>query len=234
MQSSQFIPCPTTTPLPSPVQTVLVCESQPVVAAGVEALINGHTGMRIAESTHSLVDALDAIRETPVDLVVLDKAFGMRAIGDFRTNIKETGCGAPKIIVWGATISPAEASQLLNAGVRGIHLKTAGVSGLVACLRTVAMGRVWMEEGILRERSAASCARHSVTARERQVLALLEQGLGNRAIAQQLEIKPGTVKIHMKHLFEKTGIRGRNSLALASMMSDSANERSRNFQATSS
>jgi len=223
MISSAITAGPTATIHPSSVKSVLVCDTQPVVVAGLEALFAGHPELRIAESTNSLLDALDAIRETPVDLVVIDKALGMRAIGEFLTNLQEGGLGAPGIVVWGAAISPAEAGSLLHAGVRGVHLKTAELSSLVACLQTVALGRVWMEECILRERSV-DYPRNALTAREKDVLVLVERGLGNRAIAQELDIKPGTVKIHMKHLFEKTGIRGRHSLALASMMGDTTDE----------
>ena len=46
---------------------------------------------------------------------------------------------------------------------------------------------------------------------------LVEQGLKNKEIARQLEIRPGTVKIHLKHIFEKTGIRGRYGLAVSSI-----------------
>jgi len=80
-----------------------------------------------------------------------------------------------------------------------------------------------MDEGILRERSVGY-PRNTLTAREKEVLVLVEQGLSNRAIAHELDIKPGTVKIHMKHLFEKTGIRGLNSLALASMIGDTPSQ----------
>ena len=43
---------------------------------------------------------------------------------------------------------------------------------------------------------------------------LVEQGFKNREIAQELGIRPGTVKIHLKHIFEKTGVRGRHGLGL--------------------
>ena len=55
----------------------------------------------------------------------------------------------------------------------------------------------------------------ALTARERQVFELVEQGLTNKEAAKALRIQPGTVKIHLKHIFEKTGVRGRYSLALA-------------------
>jgi DNA-binding CsgD family transcriptional regulator len=53
--------------------------------------------------------------------------------------------------------------------------------------------------------------------REQQVLELVEQGLKNREIARELGIRPGTVKIHLKHIFEKTGVRGRVGLAINGM-----------------
>jgi len=56
--------------------------------------------------------------------------------------------------------------------------------------------------------------RSELTAREQQVLELVEQGFKNKEIALDLGIRPGTVKIHLKHIFEKTGVRGRYGLAL--------------------
>jgi DNA-binding NarL/FixJ family response regulator len=53
-----------------------------------------------------------------------------------------------------------------------------------------------------------------LTQRELQVASLVEQGLRNRDIARELGIQTGTVKIHLRHIFEKTGVRGRFSLAL--------------------
>ena len=56
--------------------------------------------------------------------------------------------------------------------------------------------------------------RSELTGREQQVLELVEQGFKNKEIATELGIRPGTVKIHLKHIFEKTGVRGRYGLAL--------------------
>ena len=52
---------------------------------------------------------------------------------------------------------------------------------------------------------------------EQQVLELVEQGCKNKEIAQELGIRPGTVKIHLKHIFEKSGVRGRYGLALSGL-----------------
>jgi DNA-binding NarL/FixJ family response regulator len=60
-------------------------------------------------------------------------------------------------------------------------------------------------------------SRSNLTPREQQVVELVEQGLKNKEIAREMGIRPGTVKIHLKHIFEKTGVRGRFGLALAGL-----------------
>lgn len=90
------------------------------------------------------------------------------------------------------------------------------LSSFVACLRAVAHGRLWMDDSMLRTRQPDQIGQ--LTQREEQVRELAQQGLTNKQIGLELRIKTGTVKIHMKHIFEKTGIRGRHSLALSRML----------------
>jgi DNA-binding NarL/FixJ family response regulator len=54
-----------------------------------------------------------------------------------------------------------------------------------------------------------------LTRREQEVLGLLQQGLSNREIAKTLWISESTVKVHMRHVFEKLGVRSRTEAALA-------------------
>jgi len=75
-----------------------------------------------------------------------------------------------------------------------------------------------MEECVFHESLGAERgARSDLTAREVQVLELVEQGFKNKEIAVELGIRPGTVKIHLKHIFEKTGVRGRYGLAITGL-----------------
>jgi DNA-binding NarL/FixJ family response regulator len=72
-----------------------------------------------------------------------------------------------------------------------------------------------MEDALFRDTpKTESYVRSELTPREQQVLDLVEGGMKNREIARELGIRPGTVKIHLKHIFEKTGVRGRYGLAL--------------------
>jgi DNA-binding NarL/FixJ family response regulator len=121
-------------------------------------------------------------------------------------------------VVWGVSVTEAEALRFLQSGARGILRKTAGVQAVVACLRTVATGRSWMEDCVFRETGRTDrYPRSELTSREQQVLELVEQGFKNKEIASELGIRPGTVKIHLKHIFEKTGVRGRYGLALSGL-----------------
>jgi DNA-binding NarL/FixJ family response regulator len=121
-------------------------------------------------------------------------------------------------IVWGVNLNETEALRMMQVGALGVVRKTASLQALLECMRTVAAGNTYMEEGVLQEAEhAPRGTRSNLTSRELQVVALVEQGLNNRDIGTQLGIRPGTVKIHLKHIFEKTGIRGRYGLALSGL-----------------
>jgi DNA-binding NarL/FixJ family response regulator len=75
-----------------------------------------------------------------------------------------------------------------------------------------------MDDDMLRETARpVTPERSPLTFREMQVMELVERGMKNKEIGAQLGIRSGTVKIHLKHIFEKTGIRGRYGLALSGL-----------------
>ncbi|HML16630.1 MAG TPA: response regulator transcription factor [Bryobacteraceae bacterium] len=192
--------------------TVLICDTQPVTIEGVRALLESCGDLQFLEGTDSLSQAAEITRQHSPEVLMVDKAFGVQAILEWLAAcpVSETA-----IVVWGISITEAEALRFLQAGARGILRKTAEVASVVACLRSVAGGRSWMEDCVFRETSRGDrYPRTELTAREQQVLELVEQGCKNKEIAQELGIRPGTVKIHLKHIFEKTGVRGRYGLAL--------------------
>lgn len=203
---------------------VSVCDTQPVTAEGVRTLLGGSPDLVFAEATDSLAQAMDLVRRTTPDLLMLDKAFGIQAILEWLSDVKaQESAGHPAapptaIVIWGVSVTEAEALRFLQAGARGILRKTAGIPVVLACLRTVALGRSWMEDCVFRDSSRADrYPRSELTSREQQVLELVEQGFKNKEIANELGIRPGTVKIHLKHIFEKTGVRGRYGLALSGL-----------------
>lgn len=189
-----------------------LCDTQPITAEGFRALLAASPDLECRWLAHSLPLSLELARRQTPDLVVIDKAFGLQPVLDVLPLLRSAGTAA---VVWGVALSEAEALRLLQGGACGILHKTADLSTILACLRAVAQGSNWMDDCVFRDAFRQEQPGHSdLTPREFQVLALVEQGMKNREIAQELGIRSGTVKIHLKHIFEKTGVHGRYGLAL--------------------
>lgn len=198
-------------------KTVAVCDTQPVTAEGIRTLLAETRDVCFHGSCDSLRQAAEALKADPPDVLIVDKAFGIQAILDWLGEMRASGAiTRTGIVIWGVSVTEAEVLRFLQAGARGILRKTASVPAVLSCLRAVASGRSWMEDCVFRESTRAErYPRTELTTREQQVLELVEQGFKNKEIAQELGIRPGTVKIHLKHIFEKTGVRGRYGLALS-------------------
>jgi DNA-binding NarL/FixJ family response regulator len=196
--------------------TVGICESQPITAEGLASLLGKDADFAFEGAVYQLNEA-DALMARSPRILVIDKSFGVQAVLEWVAEHRAQG-PQTALVVWGLSISEAEALRFLQIGAKGIVRKTAPVETLFACLRAVATGTSWMEDSLFRESTRQErYPRSELTAREQQVMELVEQGYKNKEIARQLGIRPGTVKIHLKHIFEKTGVRGRYGLALSGM-----------------
>jgi two-component system nitrate/nitrite response regulator NarL len=198
-------------------KTVAVCDTQPITAEGLRTLLTAAGDLEFLSSLNSLEAATQLVSARPPDIVIVDKGFGMRIVLDWIHDLKLAEA-APAVTVWGVSMTEAEALRLLQAGAKGIVRKTADLDSILSCLRTVASGRSWMEDCVFRDsQRQVRYPRSELTPREHQVLEMVEQGFKNKEIALELGIRPGTVKIHLKHIFEKTGVRGRYGLAISGL-----------------
>jgi len=198
-------------------KSVVVCDTQPITAEGLRSLLAVARDLEFLASLNSLEAATQLVATRAPDIVIVDKGFGMRAVLDWIHDLKLTDA-TPAVTVWGVSMTEAEALRLLQAGARGIVRKTANLENILSCLRTVAEGRSWMEDCVFRDSARQErYPRSELTPREHQVLEMVEQGFKNKEIALELGIRPGTVKIHLKHIFEKTGVRGRYGLAISGL-----------------
>lgn len=197
--------------------TVAVCDTEPIAIEGLRNLLEHTDGLRVVAAETSLREGMAAVRELTPSILVVDKSLGAHPVVDWLQALS-TSPTRPAIVVWGATVSESEALRFLQAGAQGVVRKTSRVESILACLRKVAEGCTWMEENLFQEADPGSrFARMPLTRRELEVMALVERGMKNKEIAESLGIRIGTVKIHLKHIFEKTGIRGRYGLALSGL-----------------
>lgn len=196
---------------------ILVCDTQPVAVEGIRGMLDNCEDLHFAGAVASLAAAFELIAPLAPAAIILDKGLGTLPVMDWLHQLGTSGLTTSPVI-WGIAITEAEALRFLQAGARGIVRRTAAPEILLTCLRSVTAGTTWMEDGIFGSNDRHTHPRRSqLTARELQIAELVERGLKNRDIGRQLGIQTGTVKIHLKHIFEKTGVRGRYGLALTGL-----------------
>ena len=201
----------------SAIRNVGICETQPMTAEGLRSVLARTEDLRVLWQADSLMGAIDLVKTQRPELILADKSFGSQSLLQFLQEIRPY-LQNTAVVVWGSSITEPEALRLLQSGVRGVVRKTAHPELVLTCMRSVASGSNWMEDTLFRDPPRMErYPRSELTSREQQVLELVEQGLKNKEIARQLGIRPGTVKIHLKHIFEKTGVRGRYGLALTGL-----------------
>jgi len=198
---------------------VSICETQPLTVHGLQHLLESTDDLAFGSAHASPAEWMLSAGADKTDVLIIDKGLGAKTVLDALKQLPaehgQNRSTVPAVVVWGMSVTEAEALRFLQSGAKGIIRKSADTATVLACMRAVSQGRSWMQDSVFRESSAMETQiRTDLTPREHQVMELVEQGFKNREIAQELGIRPGTVKIHLKHIFEKTGVRGRHGLAL--------------------
>jgi two-component system nitrate/nitrite response regulator NarL len=198
--------------MPAQPTLVFAFVTQPIVAEGLARVLSDCSDLKFAGYSADPRTVLEEISATSAGVFLVDQAFGLRIVFDLLSAVKRTNLMTQPIL-WTREISAADRRLVLEAGARGILDRTLPVSTLLQCLRTVSSGGLWIGDpdgGTGLEPRGG----HRLTQREREVVALVRSGLKNREIAQRLSITPGTVKVHLMHVFEKTGARDRFELRM--------------------
>ena len=200
-------------------KTISICETQPLTVHGLQHLLSATEDLAFGSAHPTPAEWMLSAGAEKTDVLIIDKGLGAKTVLDALAQLPaehgQAKSTVPAGVVWGMSVTEAEALRFLQSGAKGIVRKSADTATVLACLRAVSQGRSWMQDSVFRESAAVETQiRTDLTPREHQVMELVEQGFKNREIAQELGIRPGTVKIHLKHIFEKTGVRGRHGLAL--------------------
>jgi len=195
--------------------TVYACDAEPIVLEGLRCLIERTPEFDLVGEAATPAESLGEIGSLRPQLLLLDYRAGWQEVNRVAAAVKSISPDT-KPVLWGRDLTAGDSYRALHAGVRGIFNRTLSTARLLECLRRVAAGGVWMEgpdEGPWR-RATNRSAPPRLTPREREVVQLVAEGLKNREIAQKLAITPGTVKVHLMHVFEKTLVKDRFQLAV--------------------
>ena len=185
----------------------------------VRALLASIPGFTLAGSAGSVGTAEQLIRRAAPDLLICETDIrGQSGIG--LTWWVRTYRPRTRVVILTGQDEPSAAQAALRAGAQGYLLKSSPPDALAAALQRVAAGHRVLDERLGYAREVSPEARRmeqvGLSPRERDVLAEVLSGYGNKMIAGRLHISEDTVKSHMKAIFRKLGARDRaHAVALA-------------------
>jgi len=170
------------------------------------------SGFDVVATASTAADALARAAETEPDVALVDIE-----IHEAATLIRDIGARA-KVIALAVRRVDEDVIRLAESGVAGYVTSEQSLEELIAAVRSVAAGETacepWIATTLLRrvaelagERPHAETTR--LTAREHEIVGLLDQGLSNKEIASRLRIELATVKNHVHNILEKLNVRRR-------------------------
>ncbi|GHD82588.1 response regulator [Streptomyces goshikiensis] len=196
---------------------VVVADDQAAVREPLAAVLALAEDLDVVAAAANGTEVLAAVAAGPVDVVLMDLRM---TVMDGTETTRRLAEEHPEVAVVVLTTFADDESILgaLGAGARGYLTKNAGRQDIARAIRAAAAGQSVLDREV-QDRllatvrtTAPAPARplpEDLTPREREVLALIGQGLPNRAIAQRLFVSEATVKTHINNLFAKAGIRDR-------------------------
>lgn len=199
---------------------ILLADDHPLFAEAMQTLIQ----RSMPASVLTVVSDLDAAHRAlgsgqHYDLAVLD--LHMPGANGF-DGIERTLARFPKVplVVISGNATDAEVSRAIELGAKGFLPKTLPGKVLAGALQVVASGGTYVPTDFLRNARAATAeasapSQKVLTPREGQVLTLLAAGRTNKEIGRTLELQEITVKLHVRNIFRKLGVRNRVEAANA-------------------
>ncbi|WP_331764990.1 response regulator transcription factor (plasmid) [Streptomyces sp. NBC_01384] len=212
---------------------VLLADDQPLMLVGLGILIGGTADLEVVGEAGDGHEAVRLVRELRPDVVVMDiRMPGMDGIEATRQATAEPD--PPKVLVLTTFDDDEYVYGALRAGASGFLLKSMALDAILDAIRVVAAGDALIAPSVTRrliadfagtsatsaapapdtEPAADSRLIAGITDREREVLALVGQGLSNGEIAERLVISVATAKTHVARLFAKLEARDRVHLAI--------------------
>jgi two-component system nitrate/nitrite response regulator NarL len=202
---------------------VIVVDDHPLFRKGVVELLQLDPVFQVDGEAGNYDDAIAAVVEKKPDLVLLDLNMKGTSGIEILSSIKRFD---PSIRVIMLTVSdnPQDLIQAIRAGVDGYLLKDLDPDEILKSLRQGIDGKTVLSPTMMRaladtfknETAQETEYRNldELTNREKAVLQCVAKGLSNKAIAQQLQISDGTVKVHVKHVLRKLNFRSRVEAAV--------------------
>jgi two-component system response regulator NreC len=200
----------------------MIADDHAILRAGLRMLVNVQADMEVVSEAPDGEKAVQTARETRPDVALLDltmpRVGGMKALQEMARDCRET-----RVLVLTMHDDPAYLRSALAAGASGYLLKRAVDAELIAAIRAVHRGGIFVDprlasvlvQDVLAKRSAKAGPTRPVnilSQRELQVLTLVARGYTSAEIAKQIFVGVKTIETYRSRLAEKLGLRTRSDV----------------------
>ena len=205
---------------------MLLADDEGLVRSGFRLLLDVEDDIEVVGEATTGSEAVERVRAFRPDVVLMDirmpKLDGIQATAEIARTV---GLHQVRVLILTTFETDEYVFEALQAGASGFLLKDAGPAELLHAIRVVAAGEALLAPRITRRLIAQFTAARAVTRasearlavltqREREVLALVGQGLSNDEIGTQLFLSPATARTHVSHAMAKLGARDRAQLVV--------------------
>jgi two-component system, NarL family, nitrate/nitrite response regulator NarL len=196
---------------------ILLVDDHALFREGLSRWLEAEPDLEMSAHCAQVGEALEILRQKPIDIVLLDYDLGNERGSEFFTGARKLGFKG-RVLVVTAGITGAESIEILRLGASGIFLKHGSPASLARAIRNVMAGETSLDQASMRallestKQSEEPSADKPFTEREMHVLRGVLEGLTNKEIGANLDVSESAVKATLQRLFLKTGVRTRSQL----------------------
>ena len=203
--------------------TIMIIDDHVVIRSGLRMLIEHDQRMQVVAQAGSRGEALERAEAERPDVIILDLVLGDDDGLSFLPELCQASPGSRVLVLTGVQNSDAH-RRAIRRGAMGIVLKEHAADQLLKAIRKVNEGEVWIERSMMgsmiQEFNKPQMVDpevtkiDSLTDREREVIALVGEGLKNKQVGERLFISETTVTHHLSSVFSKLEVSDRLELII--------------------
>jgi NarL family two-component system response regulator LiaR len=195
---------------------LIIVDDHPMVRHGIKTMLLTCDDMWVIGEAGNGRDALALCKETQPDVILMDVVMpGMDGLETTRAILERYP--QVNIVVLTSFPDPDLVQKALEAGAVGYLLKDTPIDTLGGAIRSASAGQSFLApeaaQALIQARASHQKLGHDLTAREREVLALIVEGLSNDEIADRLVVSTNTVRKHVSACISKLGASNRAQAA---------------------
>jgi DNA-binding NarL/FixJ family response regulator len=210
---------------PKPIRILLI-DDHAIVRTGLRLLIDSQPGMVVVGEAANRAEALELADRLQPDIILLDLMLGEESGLDLLPELRSLAQRSRVLLLTGVH-DTEEHLRAVRLGATGLVLKSQASEMLIKAIEKIHAGEVWLDAAIVASVVAEVSGRPAdrmidpeaaklatLTQREREVIALICEGLSNKSIGERLHISETTVRHHLTSIFDKLGVTNRLELVI--------------------